>query len=281
MKCPDCGKYIDITNLEKETYICSNCKKDVTEIVRDKREYLVNSTFEIQKFVKGIIFGGILAMVILILLFKIITFNLGNIYINGLIGSIKTTLLVLLITGIIIFIVCLVLFVNKKRNKIIRNFWIVSVIIIIIPLIILNMVKIDGHLSLTNYTTKEYIEIGSEKIPTVYSAVGKRKIIFSTEEKNYYDSGLLTNMDLVAIIYRNLSDSDKNVYINKLLDSGFREEELTDENGDKYFVYIKEDYINNKCYSVGIDNLSITYTVFDGRYYDIVKKALEASEKDK
>lgn len=267
MICPKCNNKIDYG-----LSTCPHCNHNLSFSTKIRTEEDRQQIEEMEKAAetlkKGWIIGGVITMFVLLLMFNGLSF-LGAFYFNGVMRIIDIVLKTMLGIGIVGFIICLILFIKKKRTKIMKIFWIISLILIVVPMFSKSIVQINGDISLKDYSKVEYIELGAEKIPSVYSVVGKRKIVMSHNEEDTTDEGLNITIDMVAIIYSDLTAEDIEKYKEALIDYGFVEETIynTDEN-EYQKLLLKNNIKDNSFYVIGIDGLSVLYSTSSGTYQE-------------
>lgn len=275
MKCPKCGGEVS-----SSADYCPNCNMNLSFTTKNKSEYakieegktVVDNIGQKVDKLKGkiilIIFITMISLIAFITFFDFFTIIKG-------IFLIKKYTKTILIIGAILLGVWLVLFLKKKKGIILKILFTVSLILIVVPTILDSVIKIEGNGSgfTKNYSREKYIEIGSEKIPSLYSVVGHRKIIFNVEEKDEYDEGMKTKMDYISLVYKEISEDDKNLYISKLIEVGFSIKIVTDDEGITHNFYTK-DKKDNTFYVIVISNNEITYSKGNGSFDEVINNAL-------
>ena len=216
-------------------------------------------------FNKSMVIGGIIVIIILLW----VIFSLNDLpYINGLFGFIFNGSKVLRYVGFGGAGICLVGIFLKKFSSLLKKLLLVFGVCIAVSYLLPNMINIEGNLSLTNYTKVKYIEFENIKIPTLYSVVGKREIVMSFEEEDYYDEGMERKYDLVSIVYKNLSDQDRSAYENKLLENDYTK--VTFYNGEENITVLAKNHSNNTFVTISIEDLAITYSNIEGTYETVL-----------
>ena len=266
MKCPKCRKIVT-----EDMDYCPNCKMNLSFTTKTKSFYKeANQTFEnISKKTNNLKAKiGIIAIFAVISLLAFVSF--GNIFlIFKVLAFILKYSKMLILIGVMLLVFWLILFFNKKKLKIMKILFTCSLILIVAPTVLSGMIQIEGDISyfLKDYSKEKYIIIGDEKIPSLYSVVGYRKISANFEEKNHYDEDSDLTTDFISLIYENISEDDKSMYGNKLINNNFKLYIIDGEEGIVY-AYCKEK--NNKFYSVAIYAEQITYSTGVGSIKDIL-----------
>lgn len=267
MICPKCNNKIDYG-----LSICPHCNHNLsfsTKIrTKEDRQQIAEIEEAVGTLKKGWIIGGVITMVLLLLMFYSLSY-LEKFYFNGVLRIIDIVLKVMLGIGVIGGVICLILFIKKKRTKVMKIFLIISLIFIIVPLLSKKLVQINGDVSLKDYSKVEYIELGAEKIPSVYSVVGKRKIIMSHCVEDTIDEEFNITLDFVSIIYRDLTPEDIEKYKESLINNGFVEETIYNNDENKYQRFLMKNNVkDNSFYMIYIDGLSVVYSTSSGTYQD-------------
>lgn len=271
MKCPKCGN-----GVSSYADYCPNCKMNLSFTTKNKSEYMKTEeavvTFDnverkVNK-IKGIIVL-VIAITMIILIAFLCFFDLFTI-IKG-IFVIKKYSKFILILGALLLLIGFVLFLKKKKGTFVKILFITSLVLIVSILTLDNVINIEGDnlTFLKDYSKVDYIEIGSEKIPSLCFVVGYREILFNVAENDVYDEGMKTKIDYISIVYKNISDEDKNLYISKLIDAGFSLKIVTDDEGITHNFYAK-DKKDDTFYVIVISNSEINYSKGKGSFDDII-----------
>ena len=262
MRCPKCNNEVDYG-----LNFCPYCNHNLSFSTKVRTEDDIQQIEgTVNSLRKGYIIGGIVSMILLILLFKGLFFFMGLFYLNGALRIIDIVLKVMLCIGIVGFVTCIILFILKKKYKIMKISWIISLVFIIVPIYVESTTQIA---SLKDYSKVEYIELGAEKIPSLYSVVGKRNIVMSHNEDDVDDKGLNIIVDIVSIVYSDLSNDDIEKYKEALIDYGFTLETIYNTDENKYQkLLVKNNIKDNSFYVVSIDETSILYYTSHGTYQD-------------
>ncbi|MBQ7136689.1 MAG: zinc ribbon domain-containing protein [Bacilli bacterium] len=271
MKCPKCGKEI----LETDNF-CSNCNMNLSFTTKRKDSYqkigdtLDNIGEKANKLNGIIILISAIAVIGLLLVISFTNFFL----LLKILVFIKLYAQKFIIAGVISLLIWAILFFVKKRGILVKILFILSLILIVAPAALSNLITVDGDLSfvLKNYSKSEYIEIGDEKIPTLYSVVGDRKILFNIAEKDHYDDDMDLIMDFITLIYGNISNDDKAKYGAKLVELGFKSNAVNNEDG---IIYLYGKQKNERYYVVSVFADQITYSTGVGSFEEVVEKMNE------
>ncbi len=156
--------------------------------------------------------------------------------------------------------------VNKKKPKTGLILGIVFGCIALFVALIVGIIAVAFSF-VNNYETKEYIEIGNDKIPTIYSAVGQKDIMS-------INKSLKEDNNTTTLVYYadDFTAEDLDAYSEVLLDEDFSEAKdetnifmyvrESSDTGNLVFVYANFDYSN--------DTLVFTYIKKSGDIDDYV-----------
>jgi len=259
MKCPRCGNIV----LKEDDY-CKSCNLSLSFTTKSKNSYkkigdnLENAGKKINKLNGKIILISAIAAIVFI---SILTFSSNVLLLFKFLAFIQVYSTPMIVTGVLFLVFWLILFFKKVKGIILKIIFTASLILIIVPVTLTSMINFEDDISfmLKDYSKAEYIKIGKEKIPSLYSVVGYRKITFHVEKENYYDEETGITMDIITIIYDKLSKEEKKLYKEKLLDIGFSYDSFTDEDGITSHIYYK-DTGKNSYYAVSTIDNEISYS---------------------
>lgn len=268
MKCPKCGNEI----LEKDNF-CSNCNMNLSFTTKSKDSYkkigdtVSNIGEKVNKLNGIIILISAIAAIGFVLVISFTNFFL----LLKILVFIKVYAQKFIIAGVLSLLVWAILFFMKKKGILVKLLFILSLILIVVPATLSSIINIDGDLSfiLKDYSKSEYIEIGSEKILTLYSVVGDRKILFNLAENNHYDEDMDLTMDFISLIYSNISNDDKAKYGAQLVELGFKSDIVYDEDD---IIYLYGYQKSGKYYVVAVFADQITYSTGIGSFEEVVEK---------
>lgn len=265
MICPNCKNKINYGLTE-----CPYCHHNLSFSTKESNYEVTEKVYHSIKFSKiGIIIGVIIAALIILLIVN--SFSMfGIFHVNGALRIFDIILKSLLGLGILGLIISIILLFKSKNVKDMKILLIVSLCFIIIPYTLKSVVHIESNISLNDYSKVKYIEIGNERIPSIYFVVGKRKIFLSNKEDNYYDEDFKRYVDTVSIIYYDLSDDDIEIYINYLVNEGYSYKKIYNENSDDYSIYLLKNNDGDNCfYMICIDGMSVVYLKSTGMYESV------------
>lgn len=265
MKCPKCGNSVN-----DDTSICYNCGMNLSFSTKETNLDLANG---FKQAVTGtntikivIAISCLIAIIFLFITSLYVSNNVDGLYINRVLKIVYIVLWGSIIVGIGLLIISIFLRIKKRKKASIITF-IISFILIMVPIVIKQTTTIDGDITLTDYSQAEYIDIGTESIPSLYSVVGERKILFNLNNKG---SNTLTNdMNSISIIYHDISQNDIDKYGLALIENGFKIENIESQE-----VYFKNKYSDNTYYAVSIDGMSITYSSGMGNYKNLIEESV-------
>jgi len=240
------------------------------EELKEKIEGMIESVAKPKNAMdKGKFIAAIFAVIISIVIIIITQVSGGvSIFSNitklfKILDILSSAFLIICVVGLII---CITLLIIKKRSKYLF-IWIAIFSFLLAASSYIKDIINDGKMGditsdnvvLKDYTEVEKIEIGSLKIPSLYSVVGKREIVntFKFEDKVMENSEY--KYDSIMLIYVSISEEDKLKYANELIRFGFAEEDLESNEGIKNYVYEYE----NQTYMVSIDHEIINYINID------------------
>ena len=262
--CRNCGMEID-----PNTTICPNCNINLLQ----SKNNITNVITKANKFNKILKICVAIAIIILMIFIPMLIPLLKIFGFNDVLIIYNNVIKILLYVGIISLIVSLILYFVKYKNKLIKIIIAISVVLISVSLMSKTVFKIDDGIVLKDYTKANYIELGSEKIPSLYSVIGKRKILTSLKEEDKFDSSIGIEMDSILIIYIDITSEDVAKYKNKLLETDFKAEKISNAEYQGE-LYIKNNYKDNKFYIVSVDGSSIIYSMSGGKYEDVLEEFL-------
>lgn len=267
MKCPKCGN-----NVLNTDDFCSNCKMNLSFTTRTKSSYKkINQTFEEMGKKTNNLKGKIILIAFVAVMLLMVFVSFDNIFlIFKVLAFIQKYSKMIILIGIGLLFLWLILFFTKKKIKIMKVIFAVSLIFIVAPTVLSSMIQIENDLSffLKDYSMVNYIEIGTEKIPTIYSVLGYRKIITNIEGKDEYDEKMKTKIDFISIIYKGLSNEDINLYKNKILEIGYEEKNIIDD--EETVTFYTKDKNDNTFYVISIVDNNITYSNGNGSFDDVL-----------
>ena len=261
LKCPNCYNDFDISMNN-----CGNCgfdvsfsssKENVNETVGTMNR--VFSTIDNVKL--AFIIVGLLVMVSTIAI-SVYVSTANSFYINGILHIIKLLCILFIVIGISLTTISII---KSKNSKFINAISVLGLALIIFSIIGFGGIKVSDNFKLSSkdYVKVKTIDLGSEKIPTMYSVVGKRKLFISFSDKDLKldeDNSFDVNYSLVSLVYTNLTSDDVNNYIKALENKNYYYFEKKDDS----VIYSKYKYDENKCYAVSIQNNSaITYSTIN------------------
>lgn len=165
---------------------------------------------------------------------------------------------------------------NKKKPKTGLILGIVFGVIAVIVAIVVGIVAFAFSFKDT-YETKQYIELGSDKIPTVYSAVGQKSLVSFNTQIN--GNGRTTTLEYYA---DDFTEDELLEYFASLEDDGFSLSDDTTnifmyvkesaDSGKLLFVYGNKDYANN--------TIVFDYVKTSGNIDDYITKDEDKSNED-
>lgn len=268
MNCKRCGCRIPI-----EAIKCPNCGKSLnTKINFNEIKPILNITMSSILIIVGSFFITIILSVIL----GFLTI-LGKGYIIPIIFKFVFAL------GIIILTVNIFLLIKRVREQLNNNYasnikpvkkisitWFVfSAFLIIFPIVSKNLIKMTTNLDLIDYSTVEKITLSNIDIPTLYSTVGRRDIIFNLGISDEYDYVFDINYDAFIISYAKLSNSDVEKYQEELIKEEYLLIKIIGE--DDSIVYVKNDINTGQFITISIDDNNFNYLVGQGTFEDYFK----------
>ncbi|MCM1370336.1 MAG: hypothetical protein NC181_00385 [Clostridium sp.] len=274
MRCPNCN-----SEIEYGIQTCPYCNNILFQGQTDENIQQIDHVVQkikktlviISKVNKILVIGGAITIFVVLLIAKALSYP-GIFNFTAILNIVDIVLKTMLGVGIICFIIFLILFIVKKRVKIVKKFGCISLIFIIVPLLTKSVIKINGDFSLKDYSKAEYIELGAEQIPSIYSVVGKRKVLINYSKNDKLEENLDIIIDVIGIIYLDLSNDDKVKYNEALIDYGFSEETIYNPDENEYQkMLVKNGIKDNSFYVVVIDGLSITYSKGDGMYQNVLQ----------
>lgn len=269
MYCPNCKKKVDY-NLE----VCPHCNHNLSFSSNNNASEIVDKIGVGLETASDVANGyrkaQLIAVLVTILIAIGVIYSFSKIkYINGILGFVFNGAKILKIVGFGGLAASIILYFLFKKSKFFSKLMVLFGACIGISYVLPNFINVND-VSLVDYSSVEYIKFDDIKIPTLYSVVGKRDIVMSDEEENEYDEGFQTYADMVAIVYKSISEDDKNQYSSVLIKDGFK----------KVSVYTGEEYIDvyaknygDSFVTVSIQDLAITYGHMDGKYEDVLLRS--------
>ena len=247
---------------------------------------------EVNKIKGGIILGVFVAVLLMLAIFcfpeVLVALFVGSggsdVSIDGVYTQLRTLPIALLVTSVIILAAAVILFIVKTKTQ--KGFTILNAALATLGVLgILASASVNaffGDVFRTDigdeYRREEYIEIGTEKIPSIYKVLGREDVLLADVQSEIENEELGIVMDYVAIIYeKSFSDDELVRYREELVSNGYSLKKMT--YGEKSAsMLLKNGKEDGLFYVIRIDDKTITYADGSGKYEDILGKYIEQEE---
>lgn len=153
------------------------------------------------------------------------------------------------------------------KRKGISLCWLLTSIILMCSPVIVKNVKVYGVIDMYSQDIT-VIKVKGIEIPSIYTVFGEKEIEYSIILSDKYDAGFKTNFDSIMITYKKITEEEKQIYINALINEyGYKAILVYDDMGDEIICYVRNE--NKNIFSmITIDGYTYNYVVADGQYED-------------
>lgn len=264
MKCPNCQK-----DIMADSTVCPYCDAQLSFTVKDSEDSeKIDEVIEtVGKIRKKLPIVFIIFFLIIPLLGFLAVIGMFYAMVQGWFHIIFISMKACFIIGVIFLVIGIILLLKKYKRKL--GYILLLTAVIMIGVVIYFNNKLNQFGIATDYSKAEYIEIGDEKIPSVYSIFGYKKIYMATSSENEYDSQYnMTLENTIFIVYKDKFDIEK--YQEALISNGFITQTIQTEDGFQN-ILVKNNLTTNKFYTVAIDGETVSYTVINGRYEEVLR----------
>lgn len=291
-KCPRCGLKLSGNHTEKK---CPKCHLNLSFSSRESADKRIDERFEKASDEVNKIKGGVIIGILIAVLFGIVSFsfpnvlvalfvgNSGDVSIDGVYSQLRTLPITLLVISVIVLAIAIILFVVKNKTQ--KGFTILNAALATLGVLgIIASITVNTFFNSVfrtdigaEYRKEEYIEIGTEKIPSIYKVLGREDLLLADVQSEIENEELGIVMDYVAIIYeKGFSDDELIKYREELISSGYSLKKMT--YGDKSAEMLLKNDDEGLFYVVRIDDKTVTYADGAGKYEDILGKYMEKED---
>lgn len=289
-KCPRCGLKLSGNHTEKK---CPKCHLNLSFSSRESADKRIDERFEevsdeVNKIKGGIIIGVVVAVLLAIICFTFpevlvtpFVGDNGSASIDGVYTQLRTLPIAFLVISAIVLAVAIILFVVKNKTQ--KGFTILNAALATLGVLgIIASITVNTFFNSVfrtdigaEYRKEEYIEIGTEKIPSIYKVLGREDLLLADVQSEIENEELGIVMDYVAIIYeKDFSEDELAKYREELISSGYTLKNMT--YGEKSAsMLLKNGKDDGLFYVVRIDDKTVTYADGAGEYEDILGKYMK------